>query len=363
MGNVLVTGGLGYIGAHCCVALIEAGYRPVIFDNLANSHLSVLDRIAHITGHRPRFVQGDVRDANALRRAFASRRVGAVLHFAGLKSVGESTRRPIEYFDVNVHGTLNLLAVMKQVGVETIVFSSSATVYGDPDVVPVPESAARRPTNPYGQSKLMAEDVLEALAAAEPSWRIARLRYFNPVGAHLSGLLGEDPHGTPNNLMPFIAQVAVGRRDHLVVFGDDYPTPDGTGVRDYIHVVDLATGHLAALRHLERARGIVTFNLGTGRGHSVKEVIAAFAEASGREIPFVVSGRRPGDVAVNVADPGLATRLLGWSASRTLRDMCADTWRWQSRNPDGYEKPDGDGATGMDRPTRDAAVGPVAASA
>ena len=364
MREILVTGGLGYIGAHCCVTLIEAGYRPIILDNLYNAHLTVLDRIERITGRRPRFVRGDVRDPVAVRAALASRGVVAVMHFAGLKSVGESTRRPIEYFDVNVHGTLTLLSVLRQTGGGTIVFSSSATVYGDPDSVPITEDAATRPASPYGQSKLMAEDVLEALSAAEPHWRIARLRYFNPVGAHPSGLLGEDPLGTPNNLMPFIAQVAIGRRDRLMVFGDDYPTPDGTGVRDYIHVVDLAKGHLAALRHLQRIPGLVTLNLGTGRGHSVKEVVAAFAEASGRDIPYAVAGRRPGDVASCFADPSRARRLLGWSAARTLPEMCADTWRWQSRNPDGYQTSEATRGAEGDRPVTDAAghaVAPVAA--
>ena len=336
MKNVLVTGGAGYIGAHCCVALIEAGMRPIIFDNLCNSYSAVLDRIEKITEARPEFIQGDVRDAAALGALFETHEVSSVIHLAALKAVGESAREPLRYFDNNVLGTLVVLQAMARAGVKTFVYSSSATVYGEPDEVPVTENASRRVANPYGRSKLVVEDMLEDIARADPDWAIARLRYFNPVGAHESGLIGEDPKGIPNNLMPYIGQVAIGLRDRLPVFGNDYVTRDGTGIRDYIHVADLAEGHVAALEALHREGGLLTVNLGTGEGFSVLEMIAAFEEASGRQVPFDIVARRPGDVAQYWADPSLAERLIGWSARRGLKDMCHDTWRWQSANPNGY---------------------------
>jgi UDP-glucose 4-epimerase len=327
--EVLVTGGAGYIGAHCCVALIEAGWRPVILDNLCNSHPAVLERIERITGSRPDFIQGDVRDKELLGHVFAQHDVMAVMHFAALKAVGESVAKPLDYFDNNVGGTLALLAAMRLAGVKTFVFSSSATVYGAPERLPVREEFPRNATNPYGRSKLMVEDILEDLARAEPDWRIARLRYFNPVGAHESGLIGEDPLDVPNNLMPYIAQVAIGRRDHLSVFGGDFQTRDGTGLRDYIHVMDLAEGHLAALDCLGRHDGVLTVNLGTGQNISVLEMIAAFEQASGRNVPYKIVERRSGDVAECWADPSLAHQLLGWEAKRKLDQICADAWRWQ----------------------------------
>ena len=336
MAKVLVTGGAGYIGAHCCVALIEAGLRPIIFDNLSNAHASVVDRIGAIAGVRPDFVRADVRDENALDSVFAEHEIASVIHFAALKAVGESVSKPLEYFDNNVHGSLRLLSAMRRAGVRTLVFSSSATVYGDPARMPVTEEFPLSATNPYGRSKLIVEGILEDVVKSEPGWRVARLRYFNPVGAHPSGTIGEDPRDIPNNLVPYITQVAIGRRDHLSVFGDDYPTPDGTGVRDYIHVMDLVEGHVAALDHLERHEGLLTVNLGTGRGYSVLEMVRAFEKASGRAIPVVVSERRPGDVAQCYADPSLAASLIGWKARRALDEMCADSWRWQHENPEGY---------------------------
>ena len=338
MSKVLVTGGAGYIGAHCCVSLIDAGLTPLIYDNLGNSHGAVVDRIERIAGLRPELVVGDVRDADALDAMFAKHNISSVIHFAALKAVGDSVARPLEYFDNNVHGTLTLLAAMRRAGVKTFVFSSSATVYGDPEKVPLDEDCARSATNPYGRSKLIIEDILEDLARAEQDWRIARLRYFNPIGAHQSGLIGENPKGIPDNLMPYMAQVAVGRREYLSVFGNDYPTRDGTGVRDYIHVCDLADGHLAALEYLEREGGLLTVNLGTGQGYSVLEMVGALEAASGRKVPYRVTPRRPGDIAECWADVSLAEKLLGWRARRTLDEMCADTWRWQSNWPNGYEE-------------------------
>ncbi len=334
--TLLVTGGAGYIGSHACVELLQAGHEVAILDNLCNSRREVLGRIERIAGRPPVFHECDVRDAAALRDVFRRHAFGAVLHFAGLKAVGESVERPLDYYDNNVGGTLALCAAMAEAGVSRLVFSSSATVYGDPDTVPLREDHPLRPTNPYGRSKAMVEAVLQDLAQSDQGWRIALLRYFNPVGAHESGLIGEDPEGVPNNLMPFIAQVAVGRREALSVFGDDYPTPDGTGVRDYIHVVDLVRGHLAALEKLDSAPGVLTVNLGTGRGYSVLEMVEAFRRASGREIPYRIVGRRPGDIATCYADPSLAQRLLGWRAERGIEEMCRDAWRWQSMNPGGY---------------------------
>lgn len=334
--TILVTGGAGYIGSHTCVELLTAGRDILVLDNFCNSSPRVLERIERITGKRPALAQADVRNRAALDDLFRRHAISAVIHFAGLKAVGESVARPMGYYENNVAGSLTLFQAMAAAGVKTLVFSSSATVYGDPARVPIREDAPLAPTNPYGRSKLMIEDMLRDIGRADSSWRVALLRYFNPVGAHASGLLGEDPAGIPNNLMPFIAQVAVGRLPELSVFGADYPTPDGTGVRDYIHVVDLARGHLAALDALERQSGVFAVNLGTGRGYSVLEMIRAFERASGRKVPYRIAPRRPGDVAACYADPALAAQLLGWRAERGVDDMCADTWRWQSGNPQGY---------------------------
>ena len=334
--TLLVTGGAGYIGSHTCVELLQAGYGVVVADNLCNSRREVFGRIERIAGRAVTFHECDVRDAAALRGIFREYAIDAVLHFAGLKAVGESVDRPIEYYDNNVGGTLALCRAMAEAGVRKLVFSSSATVYGDPDAVPVREDHPLRPTNPYGHSKAMIETILQDLFRSDPAWKIALLRYFNPVGAHESGLIGEDPGGVPNNLLPFIAQVAVGRREALNVYGNDYPTPDGTGVRDYIHVVDLARGHLAALEKLATTSEVLSVNLGTGRGYSVLEMVEAFRRASGRDIPYRIVARRPGDVAACYADPALAARLLGWRAERGLERICRDAWRWQSMNPDGY---------------------------
>jgi UDP-glucose 4-epimerase len=334
--TILVTGGAGYIGSHTCVELLEAGYAPLILDNFCNSSPVVLDRIERIAGKRPDLVEGDVRDRALLDRLFAAHEVRVVIHFAGLKAVGESVAKPLEYYENNVAGSLTLFRAMADADVGSLVFSSSATVYGDPASVPIREYFPLSATNPYGRSKLIIEDMLRDLAKARPELRVALLRYFNPVGAHASGLIGEDPAGLPNNLMPYISQVAVGRLKELSVFGSDYPTPDGTGVRDYIHVVDLARGHLAALKALERQPGLVTVNLGTGQGYSVLNMVRAFEQASGRPVPYRLVDRRPGDVAACYADPTLAAELLGWRAEKGLAEMCADTWRWQLMNPSGY---------------------------
>lgn len=325
--KVLVTGGAGYIGSHTVVELLAAGFDVTILDNFSNSKRSVLERIERIAGRRPGFVEGDIRDRAALLGALEG--CGAVIHFAGLKAVGESVEKPIEYYDNNVAGSITLFQTMRDAGVKTLVFSSSATVYGDPHTVPIREDFPLSATNPYGRSKLMIEDMLRDIGKADAGWRIALLRYFNPVGAHASGMLGEDPNGIPNNLMPYVSQVAVGKLQQLSVFGNDYPTPDGTGVRDYIHVVDLALGHLAALRALEKEGGILTVNLGTGRGYSVLEMVRAFEQASGRPVPYRIAPRREGDVAVCYADPSLAREKLGWQAGRGIEAMCEDTWRWQ----------------------------------
>jgi len=329
MTATLITGGTGYIGSHTVVELMAAGHDVFILDNLCNSKASVLDRIQRIVGRRPRFEQIDVRDRPALRRIFSSHRFDAVVHFAGLKAVGESVEKPLEYYDNNVSGGVALFDCMGESGLRTIVFSSSATVYGEPATVPIREDFPLSASNPYGRSKLMIEDVLRDTAAADSAWRIALLRYFNPVGAHSSGLIGESPNGIPTNLMPYIAQVAVGKLKELRVFGDDYPTPDGTGVRDYIHVVDLARGHLAALNALRQRPGVLTVNLGTGRGYSVLEMVRAFAAASGKSVHYRVVGRRPGDVAQCFADPSLARATLGWQAQLGIDAMCTDSWRWQ----------------------------------
>lgn len=334
MAHYLVTGGLGYIGSHTCVELLDAGHRVTVVDNLSNSKMAVLDRIAEICGQRPEFVRADVRDRQAM--ADALKGCDAAIHFAGLKAVGESVAMPLKYYSNNVEGSIVLFEAMAETGVKTVVFSSSATVYGDPQTVPISEDAPLSSTNPYGRSKLMIEDMLRDVAQADAEWRIALLRYFNPVGAHVSGRIGEDPNGIPNNLMPYVAQVAVGKLDCLSVFGDDYPTPDGTGVRDYIHVVDLAKGHLAALAALEKDGGLLTVNLGTGRGYSVLEMVKAFELASGRPVAYRIAPRRAGDIAQCYADPSLARDILGWRAEKDLADMCSDAWRWQSRNPNGF---------------------------
>lgn len=327
--TVLVTGGTGYIGSHTVVELLAAGRDVVIVDNLCNSKASVLDRIERIAGRRPGFAEIDVRDRSALRDLMLSGRFGAVMHFAGLKAVGESVERPLAYYDNNVSGSLTLLECMMEAEVRTIVFSSSATVYGEPASVPVREDSPLTASNPYGRTKLMIELMLRDLAATDPAWRVALLRYFNPVGAHGSGLIGEDPNGIPNNLMPYIAQVAVGKLKEVPVFGSDYPTPDGTGVRDYIHVVDLARGHCAALDALGQHAGVMAANLGTGRGYSVLEMVKAFAAASGRPVPYRTMPRRAGDIAQCYADPTLARELFGWRAKLGIKAMCADVWRWQ----------------------------------
>ncbi|MGA8148038.1 MAG: UDP-glucose 4-epimerase GalE [Gallionellaceae bacterium] len=328
-GAVLVTGGAGYIGSHTCVELLQAGHEVIVFDNLCNSKASVLERIGQIAGRQPQFIEGDIRDKAALERIFAGHSIAAVLHFAGLKAVGESVAHPLAYYDNNVHGSMVLFDAMMRHGVRTLVFSSSATVYGAPAALPIREDFPLGATNPYGRSKIMVEDVLRDVAVADPQWRIALLRYFNPVGAHDSGLIGESPSGIPNNLMPYISQVAAGKREFLSVFGDDYPTADGTGVRDYIHVVDLARGHLAALDHLGKSAGVITVNLGTGEGYSVLDMVHAFERASGKKIPYRIVGRRAGDIAACYADPQLAKALLGWRAEFGLERMCRDTWRWQ----------------------------------
>lgn len=327
--NVLVTGGTGYIGSHTCVELIKCGHEVVVIDNLSNSKQSVLERVRRITGKAPAFHQVDIRDQADLEEIFRKYRFDAVIHFAGLKAVGESVEQPLRYYDNNVAGSACLFEVMAKFDVKTLVFSSSATVYGDPATVPIREDFPLSATNPYGRSKLMIEDILRDVAKANPSWRIALLRYFNPVGAHESGWIGEDPNGIPNNLVPFIAQVADGRRERLSVFGNDYPTIDGTGMRDYIHVVDLAIGHVKTLDKLAGATGVHTYNLGTGRSHSVLEMVEAFEKASGKTIPYRFAPRRPGDIAVCYADPARALQELGWRAEKTVDQMCIDTWRWQ----------------------------------
>lgn len=345
---ILVTGGAGYIGSHTCVELLNAGFDVTVFDNFCNSHPEALARVERITGKKLRIVRGDCRDRATLVAALRESSANAVIHFAGLKAVGESVKQPLDYYDNNVVGTLRLLEAMSECDVKKLVFSSSATVYGDPKWLPLTEDHPLSATNPYGRSKLMVEDILRDLYRSDSSWRCGILRYFNPVGAHPSGLIGEDPQGIPDNLMPFVAQVAIGRREFLNVWGNDYPTPDGTGVRDYIHVVDLALGHLKALKALETAPvpsspdvqtqsgGCLTVNLGTGVGYSVLDMVRAFEQASGRPVPYKIGPRRPGDIASCYADPRLAFDLLDWRAERGLEEMCADSWRWQSTNPEGF---------------------------
>jgi UDP-glucose 4-epimerase len=340
MPTILLTGGTGYIGSHTCVELIRVGFDTLLLDDLSNSSPIVVDRIEAITGKRPRFIEGDVRDRAMLERVFDNNEIDAVVHFAGLKAVGESVSRPLEYYASNVMGAVKLFEAMRAHGVYAIVFSSSATVYGTATRMPLTESASAAPVNPYGHTKLMVEQILHDIARADPRWRMLCLRYFNPVGAHESGLIGEDPRDTPNNLMPYVAQVAVGRLPQLSIFGDDYPTPDGTGIRDYIHVTDLALGHVAAINRLLDCAPLehTVVNLGTGQGHSVLELLYAFMRASGRTIPFVYADRRSGDVAISYADVTRAKVELCWAAARDLDRMCADTWRWQCANPNGYAK-------------------------
>ena len=334
--SILVTGGAGYIGSHTCLALLEAGYDVTVLDNLSNSKEESLKRVQNLTGRIIRFHKADLLDQAGLDRVFASQTFDAVIHFAGLKAVGESVKIPLSYFHNNVTGTLLLLETMRRYNVLNLVFSSSATVYGEPERVPITEDFPLSATNPYGRSKLMIEDILRDLFIAEPAWNIALLRYFNPVGAHPSGMIGEDPTGIPNNLLPYIAQVAVGRLPFLRVFGNDYPTKDGTGVRDYIHVMDLANGHLKALEKLTHSPGLVTYNLGTGKGYSVLEVLSAFEQACGKTLPHKVFERRPGDVPVSYADPSRANLELDWYARLGIDEMCRDTWHWQKTNPNGY---------------------------
>jgi UDP-glucose 4-epimerase len=334
--RILVTGGAGYIGSHTCVELLNAGYEVIVVDNLSNSKEESIRRVKEITGKQLKFYKVDLLDKNALSSVFKESKIDSVIHFAGLKAVGESVRIPLKYYHNNITGTLMLCEVMKEHRVKNIVFSSSATVYGDPHKVPISEEFPLSVTNPYGRSKLIIEDILRDLYIADNSMNIAILRYFNPVGSHKSGRIGESPNDIPNNLMPYVAQVAVGKLSMLSIFGNDYPTQDGTGVRDYIHVVDLAMGHLYALKKLDDKPGVVTYNLGTGRGYSVLEMVKAFERVSGRSIPYKVISRRQGDIAACYADPSRAKNELGWSADRDIDEMCADVWRWQSANPNGY---------------------------
>ncbi|GAB3371527.1 NAD-dependent epimerase/dehydratase family protein [Azotobacter armeniacus] len=335
--TILVTGGAGYIGSHTTLALLEAGFEVLVLDNLHNSSSESLRRIEAICGKQPLFVEGDIRNCDLLDGLFHKHRIAAVLHFAGLKAVGESVQKPLEYYENNVAGSVALCQAMARAGVFRLVFSSSATVYGEPAQMPIREDVPTgTPTNPYGRSKLMVEEILRDLAASDSRWSIALLRYFNPVGAHESGLIGEDPNGIPNNLLPYISQVAIGKLRELSVFGDDYPTRDGTGLRDYIHVVDLANGHLKAMQAISSQSGVNVWNLGTGIGYSVLEIIRAFTEASGQPVPYRIAPRRPGDIAECWADPTKAAYELDWKAKRGLEAMMRDTWRWQSRNPRGY---------------------------
>lgn len=337
--RILVTGGAGYIGSHTCVELLNRGHEVVVVDNLCNSSEESLNRVETITGKKPVFYQVDLLDRGSLEDVFAKETVDAVIHFAGLKAVGESVAKPLEYYHNNITGTLILCDVMRNHGVKRIIFSSSATVYGDPAFVPITEDCPKgKITNPYGQTKSMLEQILTDLHTADPEWSVILLRYFNPVGAHKSGLIGEDPAGIPNNLTPYITQVAVGKLKEVGVFGDDYDTPDGTGVRDYIHVVDLAVGHVKALDKLMKDQEVHIYNLGTGHGYSVLDMIKAFSKACGKEIPYVIKPRRPGDIATCYADPALAKAELGWEAERGLEEMCEDGWRWQSNNPNGYRR-------------------------
>ena len=335
--RVLVTGGAGYIGSHTCVELMESGHDVVVIDNLCNSNPRSLERVEALTGKKVSFYEGDVRDEALLRRIFAEQAIDSVIHFAGLKAVGESVAQPWRYYDNNLNSTLVLTKVMADVGVKRIIFSSSATVYSGDNEMPLRETSRTGScTNPYGWTKYMTEQILSGIAHADPEWSVVLLRYFNPIGAHESGMIGEDPRGIPNNLMPYITQVAIGRREKLSIFGNDYDTPDGTGVRDYIHVVDLAKGHVAAVTFATENTGCEVFNLGTGTGYSVLDMVKAFEEANGVRIPYRIAGRRPGDLPVCYADPAKSAEMLGWKAEKNLRDMCRDSWNWQSRNPMGY---------------------------
>ena len=335
--NVLVTGGAGYIGSHTCVELLNCGYGVVVIDNLCNSNAKSLDRVRELTGKTLRFYEGDVRDEALLEKIFAENEIGCVIHFAGLKAVGESVAMPWQYYDNNLNSTLVLTKVMKKVGMKNIIFSSSATVYTADNEMPLRENSRTGGcTNPYGWTKYMTEQILSGLAVAEPDWSIVLLRYFNPIGAHESGRIGEDPRGIPNNLMPYITQVAVGRRPELSVYGNDYDTHDGTGVRDYIHVVDLAKGHVAAVRYAEKSKGCEVFNLGTGTGYSVLDMVHTFRDVNNVALPYKIVDRRPGDIATCYADPAKSAEVLGWKAEKSLADMCRDSWKWQSNNPRGY---------------------------
>ena len=336
--SILVTGGAGYIGSHTVVELLNAGNEVVVVDNFSNASQKSISRIQELTGKQFPCYEVDIRNGAGLREILASHNVDSVIHFAGLKAVGESTQIPLEYYDNNINGTLVLLDEMRRAGVFKLVFSSSATVYGDPASVPIREDFPTSATNPYGRTKLMIEEILRDLSASDPRWAIVLLRYFNPVGAHLSGRIGEDPKGIPNNLLPYITQVAIGRLEQLSVFGDDYPTKDGTGVRDYIHVVDLSLGHLRALDRIAEDRGVFTYNLGTGNGYSVLEMVKAFEAASGKAVSYKIAPRRPGDIAECYADPALANQDLNWKAERGLEDMMRDSWKWQKNNPEGYEE-------------------------
>ena len=334
---VLVTGGAGYIGSHTCVLLIEAGYEVVIFDNFCNSSRESIKRVEKLVGKEIPFIEGDIRSRDDLQKAFDSYNIDSVIHFAGLKAVGESVEKPLEYYDNNISGTVALCEVMDKNNCKAIVFSSSATVYGDPHTTPIKEDFPLSATNPYGRTKLFIEEILRDVHVADNEWKVVLLRYFNPVGAHKSGLIGEDPNGIPNNLMPFISQTAIGKREHLNVFGGDYDTPDGTGVRDYIHVLDLAEGHVKAIEKINDFTDVMTINLGTGKGYSVLDMVKAFEKASGNKVPYEIVQRRAGDIAKCYADPSYAKEVLGWSASKDIDDMCEDSWRWQSSNPNGYK--------------------------
>lgn len=335
---ILVTGGAGFIGSHTCVELLNAGYEVVVVDNLYNASKKAVDRVEQITGKKVTFYEADILDRDALNEIFDKEKIDSVIHFAGLKAVGESVAKPIEYYYNNITGTLVLCDVMRRHGVKNIVFSSSATVYGDPAFVPITEECPKgKITNPYGQTKGMLEQVLEDIYVSDPEWKVILLRYFNPIGAHKSGLIGEDPKGIPNNLVPYVAQVAIGKLACLGVFGNDYDTPDGTGVRDYIHVVDLAKGHVAAIKKIEeKEKGVLVYNLGTGKGYSVLDVLHAFEKACGKKLPYAIKPRRPGDIATCYADPAKAEKELGWVAEYGIEEMCADSWRWQTMNPNGY---------------------------
>ena len=335
--TILITGGAGFIGSHAAVELLESGYEIVIVDNLSNSQIQSISRVKELTGKTFPFYQTDLLDYEGLDKVFAENKITAVMHFAGLKAVGESVEKPLMYYHNNITGTLNLCGIMEKYDVKNFVFSSSATVYGDPEQVPIDESSPLSATNPYGRTKLMIEEILQDLYVADSSWRIAILRYFNPIGAHVSGRIGENPTGIPNNLMPYITQVAIGKREELQVFGNDYDTPDGTGVRDYIHVVDLVKGHIKALQYLEENKGIETFNLGTGKGYSVLDLINNFSSATEKEIPYKLVDRRPGDIGVCYANPEKAKAKLGWTAEKDLQEMCQDSWKWQVENPNGFQ--------------------------